>query len=247
MARSPPARPLYFDVTAKTPCFVRGTAIQTANGEVAVENLSAGDLLVVTQGGLRPIVWIGHRTVGYRTRHRSPHEVYPVRVAAHAFGEGLPRRDLWLSPGHNVAAEGVIMPIAALINDRSVAQVKRDKVEYWHVELDAHDILLAEGLPAKSFYSIAVTGPPSATAAPSSRRIRTSSRNTWAQTCLPLVKQGPEVANAKARLLARLANQGHGVNDEPNAHITVDGGPDRSDASLQDAARLRAARRRASH
>jgi hypothetical protein len=105
-----------------------------------------------------------------------------------------------------------------------VAQLKRDKVEYWHVELDAHDILFAEGLPAESYLDCGnrtafANGGAFVEAHPDFKP------KHWAETCLPLVKQGPEVASAKARLLARLANQGHGVDDEADAHIVVDGEP----------------------
>src|SRR6202044_441994 len=117
---------------------------------VAIEALRIGDLAVAADGGLRPIVWIGHRRLD-GSRHPDPLAVRPVRVSANAFGEGLPHRDLWLSPGHNIAWDGALMPISLLINNVSVAQLEREQVEYWHVELDRHDIVIAEGLPAESY------------------------------------------------------------------------------------------------
>jgi hypothetical protein len=147
--------------------------------------------------------------------------VRPVRVAAGAFGEGLPRRDLWLSPGHNVAFEGVLMPISALVNGRSVAEVDVASVEYWHVELQTHDVILAEGLPAESYLDCGnrtafANGGAFAEAHPD------FTPKHWADTCLPLATEGPPVARAKARLLARLAEQGYWVNQEADAHILVD-------------------------
>ncbi|MFH6785204.1 Hint domain-containing protein [Methylobacterium sp. MA0201] len=138
-------------------CFTTGTLIRTARGEVAVEDLRVGDRAVTASGALRPIVWIGHRTLaGAGTA--LPHDQQPVHVRAGAFGAGLPSRDLRLSPGHPVlvgadadGAGGHLVPIMCLINGTSIAREPAASVTYWHVELDAHDILLAEGLPAESY------------------------------------------------------------------------------------------------
>ena len=142
-------------------CFVTGTLIRVARGgrveDVAVEHLAVGDLAVTASGAHRPIRWIGHRAIDCAA-HPAPHEVWPVRVLAGAFGAGLPERDLRLSPGHPVLVGadarcegGHLVPIMGLINGTSIARVAADAVTYWHVELDGHDILLAEGLPAESY------------------------------------------------------------------------------------------------
>jgi hypothetical protein len=148
--------------------------------------------------------------------------VWPVRVSANAFGEGVPRRDLWLSPGHNIVSEAVLMPISCLINGRSVGQIEQDTVEYWHVELDAHDVILAEGLPAESYLDCGnrtafANGGVFVQAHPDFEP------KHWAATCLPLIKQGPQVARTKARLVARLAEWGYRVVQEADPHIVVDG------------------------
>ncbi|WP_286134257.1 Hint domain-containing protein [Methylobacterium sp. Leaf123] len=87
-----------------------------------------------------------------------PADQAPVRIRAGAFGHGLPARDLSLSPGHPVLVGadadgqgGALVPVMCLINGTTVARTDAASVVYWHVELDAHDILLAEGLPAESF------------------------------------------------------------------------------------------------
>ncbi|WP_238313830.1 Hint domain-containing protein [Methylobacterium crusticola] len=142
-------------------CFVTGTRIRVVRpggeAEVAVEDLRVGDRAVTASGVVRPITWIGHRDLdaGGRTL---PHDQQPVRVRAGAFGPGLPARDLSLSPGHPVLVGagpdqegGVLVPIMCLINGTSVVRAPCARVTYWHVELDRHDILLAEGLPAESY------------------------------------------------------------------------------------------------
>jgi hypothetical protein len=136
--------------TSVAPCYVRGTRIATARGEIAVEDLRIGDLAVTAGAGSRPIVWLGHRSLDL-TRHGYPALVLPIRVSAHAFGKGLPHRDLWLSPEHAVFVEGRLIPIGRLVNGATITQRRVDHVEYWHVELESHDVLLAEGLPAESY------------------------------------------------------------------------------------------------
>ena len=118
-------------------------------GEVAVEDLAVGDLAVTASGEARPIVWIGRKRV-----ERPAREAWPVRVTAGAFGENQPARDLFLSPGHAVCIDvmgEVFVPVSELINGATIAQVEVDEVTYWHVELESHDVLLAEGLPAESY------------------------------------------------------------------------------------------------
>ncbi|WP_455977760.1 Hint domain-containing protein [Methylorubrum populi] len=138
-------------------CFVTGTKIRTKRGEVAVEDLRVGDFAVTASGALRPITWIGHREITAEAGSLPFHQ-QPVHVRAGAFGHGLPARDLFLSPGHPVLVGadadnegGVLVPVMCLINGTSITREPRATVTYWHVELDAHDILLAEGLPAESY------------------------------------------------------------------------------------------------
>jgi hypothetical protein len=132
------------------PCFATGTLIRTETGEVAVEDLAIGDCVVTVTGESRAIRWIGHRHVTV-SRHAQPEDVRPVRVPAHAFGPNLPARDLILSPDHALFAEGVLVPVKHLIGAGGIAPLAMERVTYWHVELDHHEVILAEGLPAESY------------------------------------------------------------------------------------------------
>jgi autotransporter-associated beta strand protein len=138
-------------ITNDAPCFCPGTLIRTERGEVPVEGLDGGHRVVTASGGLRPIRWVGHRRLDL-TRHPAPNRARPIRIRANAFADGSPARDLLLSPDHAVACDGVLIPIRLLLNSVSITrETKCDVVTYHHVELDSHDILLAENLPAESY------------------------------------------------------------------------------------------------
>ncbi len=131
------------------PCFVSGTLIRTTRGEVAVEDLRVGDLAVTSSGEKRPILWIGHRQI-----ERPTPEAWPVRIMAGAFGDNLPIRDLLLSSGHAVCVDmagEVFVPVGQLVNGSTIDWVEVPEVTYWHVELESHDVLLAEGMPCESY------------------------------------------------------------------------------------------------
>jgi hypothetical protein len=131
-------------------CFRTGTRIATRDGAIPVEQLRVGQRVITPEGG-RPITWIGHRRLDPR-RHPKPSRILPVRIAAGAFGPGVPERDLFLSPDHAIYWEGVLIPIRHLLNGGTVAQTGQlQPVAYWHVELDRHAVLLAEGLAAESY------------------------------------------------------------------------------------------------
>ncbi|TFF25592.1 Hint domain-containing protein [Jiella endophytica] len=134
-------------------CFASGTRIETARGPVAVEDLEIGDMAVTASGAERPIRWIGRRVADCTGKHA---DEAPVRVRAGAFADGVPARDVLLSPGHPVLARRggreFLVPIKQLVNGTSITRSRIGRVTYWHVELDEHDILLAEGLPAESFF-----------------------------------------------------------------------------------------------
>lgn len=133
------------------PCFAAGTRIATPNGERPVESLAEGELICTAGGVARPVIWVGRRRVDCAS-HPEPHLVRPIRVLAHAFGRGCPARDLLLSPDHAVFVGGLLVPVRLLVNHASIAAAADVRtVEYLHVELPTHDVVLAEGLAVESY------------------------------------------------------------------------------------------------
>ncbi len=133
------------------PCFAAGTRIATDVGDVMVEDLNIGDnVLTEPDAAPQSIVWIGKRLVDCR-HHPDPRKVWPVRIAAGAFAPNQPTRDLFLSPDHAVFVDDVLIPVKYLINGGNIAQTEVNEVEYYHIELAHHDIIVAEGLPVESY------------------------------------------------------------------------------------------------
>lgn len=193
------------DITA---CFVRGTQIATAERPIAVESLQAGMHVRTARGTLREIIWIGRRLVDC-ARHPRPASVRPVRVRAGAFGAGQPARDLFLSPDHAVFADAVLIPVRYLVNGASIVTERRASVEYFHVELASHDVILAEGLMVESYLD---TGNRAAftNGAAAPMLFPDFARRSWARdACAPLVTTGPALAAVKRALLARLPELGY--------------------------------------
>jgi Hint domain/GLTT repeat (6 copies) len=149
-----PYRGFDFDVPSGSVCFLRGTHILTAAGERTIESLVQGDIvLTLSSSGLteQPVKWLGRCLIDLTT-HPRPETEAPVRIQRGAFADNTPHADLLLSPDHAVFVDGMLMCARQLINGTTIRQEKGwTSVEYFHVELDAHAILLVEGLPAESY------------------------------------------------------------------------------------------------
>jgi hypothetical protein len=134
-------------------CFAAGTRIATPDGERAVETLAIGDPILTADGRTVPVKWIGRQIL-----HKlfTPVERFePVRVAAGALGDGLPRRDLVLTADHALLVGGILANASALVNGTTITRVAGaelpDRVTYYHVETEGHEMILAEGAPAETF------------------------------------------------------------------------------------------------
>jgi hypothetical protein len=206
-------------------CYAAGTRLDTPRGPVAIESLAPGDAVSLAGGGISKVVWLGHRRVDCR-RHPSPRDVWPVRVAAGAFAPGRPRRDLKLSPDHALFIDGVLIPVRYLVNGATIRREKVASVEYWHVELPRHAVLLAEGLPAESYLDTGnrhafANGGETVMAHPVFDRDATLA--IWARdACARLALDGPKVARARARLRRRATALGWRLTDDADPCLWVD-------------------------
>lgn len=136
---------------AFTICFMAGTAIAVPGGVQAVEDLAIGDEVLTSEGARRPIRWIGRQTI--IPLFANPLRDMPVAIAAGALGEGLPCRDLRVSPAHALMIDGLLVEAGALVNGTTVRRMTglSEAFTYYHIELADHSLILAEGIPAETF------------------------------------------------------------------------------------------------
>ena len=141
-------------ITFAAVCFVAGTRIATPDGEVPIETLRAGDPVLTVEGGAivpRAVRWVGYRRL-HPARHPRPETATPIRVRAGALGPDQPRRDLLVSPEHCLFLDGGLVPVRRLVNGTTIAPDRTARtVVYYHIELDKHAVLLAEGAAAESY------------------------------------------------------------------------------------------------
>ena len=133
------------------PCYCPGTLIRTGGAPVPVERLAAGDRVATLFGGLQRIRWIGRRH--YAGRFIAGQVLMlPVCIARGAIADGVPSRDLVVSPGHAIYLDGALVPAWLLVNGRTITQAASvASVTYIHIELDEHEVIFAEDCPAESF------------------------------------------------------------------------------------------------
>ena len=132
-------------------CFLAGTHVATPAGESAVETLGIGDLVLTVDGRAAPVRWVGVQSVV--TFFADPLRSFPIRIAAGALAEGLPVRDLCVSPDHALMLDGVLVQAGALVNGMTIVRqtAMPERFTYYHVELDDHALILAEGVAAETF------------------------------------------------------------------------------------------------
>ena len=136
--------------------------IATGTGEVPVETLRPGDKVVTRDSGLQTIRWIGSHRYDGRELARAPH-LYPILIRAGALGDGMPERDMRLSPNHRVLVTSdqtalyfedreVLVAAKHLVNNRGVYEVESIGVTYLHLLFDRHEVVLSNGTWSESFH-----------------------------------------------------------------------------------------------
>jgi len=132
-------------------CYGLGTLIETDEGDVVVESLVIGDKVRTMSGALRSIKWIGRRAYAGRFIAMN-RDILPVCFKAGSLGENLPRRDLLISPHHAMYIDGLLIEAKDLVNGVSIVQAATvERVDYFHIELDSHDVIIAEGALSETF------------------------------------------------------------------------------------------------
>ncbi len=196
-------------LTVTAACFLRGTRIATPDGEVEIERLAIGDLVLLQSGEAMPVRWIGRH--GYDRRFIAGNvDVLPILIGAGALSDGVPVRDLFVSPKHAMFIDGVFIHADELLNGRSVRQVADlAVVEYFHVELDRHAVIIAEGALTESY--VEFDNRDKFQNAAEFRALYPDAGSEPATFCAPLVEDGPLLEAARRRIAARAGFQDTGA------------------------------------
>ena len=135
-------------------CFAKGVLIETEDGQVPVEQLKRGMRLRTADGGLRPLRAL------LRSKVDGTGELAPVRISAGTLGND---RELLVSPAHRMLISGwraemlygcdeVLVSAAHLVRGDMITRVPMERVTYFHVLLDRHEIIFAEGAATESYH-----------------------------------------------------------------------------------------------
>ncbi|WP_368419797.1 Hint domain-containing protein [Rhodovarius sp.] len=131
-------------------CILPGTLITTPDGQRPIETLTPGDI-VTTPDGPRPIRWVGRSSHSMVFLRGKP-MCLPIRIHAGALGQGLPARDLWVSPWHALLFGQTLVRAFDLINGHNVTQDYQGQIaNFYNIELDSPDIIFAEGAPVETY------------------------------------------------------------------------------------------------
>jgi hypothetical protein len=171
-------------------CFQRGTKISTATGERRIEDLAIGDLVPTVFGGTRPIQWIGRfRRIRSDLSKPWAKDARPVRIARSALAPNIPHSDLYVTQGHALLVDGLLVPAGSLVNDTTIslyAAEEYDELEFFHIKLETHDAIYAEGAPCETLLRLDETMSNSADDA--REQAATEAQDVH---CAPIVCNGP--------------------------------------------------------
>ncbi len=143
------------------PCFTPGTTIATPRGERLVEELQEGDRIITRDNGIQEIRWVGHKQMKGTDLVRNPH-LKPVLVKAGSLGNGLPERDMLVSPNHRMLVANdktqlyfeereVLAAAKHLVGTPGIHNVDVMNTTYIHFMFDRHEVVLSNGAWTESF------------------------------------------------------------------------------------------------
>ncbi|MGH1368913.1 MAG: Ig-like domain-containing protein, partial [Maritimibacter sp.] len=151
----------FYNIEDVVPCFTPGTLIATPKGERLVEELQMGDKVITRDNGIQEIRWIGAKPMDWKTLNSNEH-LKPVLIRAGSLGNGLPERDMLVSPNHRILVANdrtalyfdereVLASAKHLVDNKTISTVDVKDVTYIHFMFDHHEVVLSDGAWTESF------------------------------------------------------------------------------------------------
>ncbi|MEH6522759.1 Ig-like domain-containing protein [Sulfitobacter sp.] len=152
---------VFSNIEKVVPCFTPGTLIATPKGERKVETLEVGDRIITRDNGMQVIRWIGSRDMQGEELTAQEH-LRPVLIREGALGNGLPERDMMVSPQHRVLIANdktalyfeereVLVAAKHLTDMEGIDVVDVSHTTYIHIMFDQHEVILSDGCWTESF------------------------------------------------------------------------------------------------
>jgi Ca2+-binding RTX toxin-like protein len=204
---------------AKVVCFVRGTLIATADGDIPVEDLKVGDFVQTLDHGHQPLRWMGQRHLDARELTENTN-LRPIRIRKNVVSAEKGVGDLVVSPQHRIlvsskVAQRMFGKTEILVSAKQLLGIEGvdiaydlEEVTYFHMLFDQHEIVYANGVRSESLY----LGPEAQRSlTPAGREeIHALFPEAASPTFMPTPCR-PIIANKRARQLALR----HGSNGKP--------------------------------
>ena len=180
-----------FTSTPPPTCFAAGTIVETSKGGRAVETLEIGDAVRLSDGSFAAVVWISSSL--HVWNYDAQHSAKPVEFRVGSLRESVPSKTLVVSPQHHILLSGpivrqmfgedeVLAPAKGLTGLPGVRVMQGKKsVEYYHVMLERHEIIMAHGVATESFYP-----------GPTAVRMLTPAQRASLYAVVPALKDDPE-------------------------------------------------------
>ncbi len=152
---------VFTNIERVVPCFTPGTLIATPQGERKVEELAVGDRIITRDNGMQAIRWIGRREMPGEELAAKEH-LRPVLIRQGALGNGLPERDMLVSPQHRLLVANdrtalyfeereVLVAAKHLTDMEGIDSVEVSHTSYIHIMFDQHEVILSDGTWSESF------------------------------------------------------------------------------------------------
>ncbi|ATJ92187.1 membrane protein [Acetobacter senegalensis] len=136
-------------------CFLSDSMIRTPEGDVAVQDIQVGDSVVAYVDGqqvVRKVVWAGKTRVAVKAGLPDDEAGYPVRILKDALAEGVPYKDMLVTPEHCLFFNGLFTPVRMLVNGASIFYDHSiTSYDYYHIETEQHSVIVADGVMTESY------------------------------------------------------------------------------------------------